>query len=79
MILKVTKLFSILIDDENLKESTVSEVMEKPFPFVNPDTSIEIISNLITRENSAILLRELSGKVHIITKQDIIHAISQKI
>ncbi|MFN6039941.1 MAG: pyridoxal-phosphate dependent enzyme, partial [Bacteroidota bacterium] len=74
-----SKLFSILIDDENLKESTVSEVMEKPFPYVNPDTSIEIISNLITRENSAVLLRELSGKVHIITKQDIIHAISQKI
>ena len=74
-----SKLFSILIDDENLKEATVSEVMEKPFPYVNPQTSIEHISNLITKENSAVLLRELSGKIHIITKQDIIHAISQKV
>ena len=76
--LDVSKLFSMLINNETLKESFVSEVMDGPFPVVGPDMPIEDVSNLITKENTAVLVKELSGVFHIITKQDIIQAISKK-
>jgi cystathionine beta-synthase len=60
----------------NLKNSDMIEkAMEKPFPIVGPDASIENVSKLITKENTAVLVKDLGGNVHIITKQDIIEAI----
>ncbi len=60
----------------NLKNSdTVESAMEKPFPTVDVDASIEQVSKLITKDNTAVLVRDLGGNVHIITKQDIIESI----
>ncbi len=60
----------------NLKNSdTVESAMEAPFPVVGPDASIENVSKLITKDNTAVLVKDLGGNVHIITKQDIIESI----
>ena len=50
--------------------------MQKPFPIVDGNASLEDVSKQITRENSAVLVKDLGGSVHIITKHDIIEAIS---
>ena len=76
--LNESKLFSMLVNDEKLKEAVVADVMEKSFPVVEPNATIEQVSELITRENNAVLVKELSGNFHIITKQDIIQAITKK-
>lgn len=49
--------------------------MQKPFPFVAPQASLEEVSLLINRENDAVLVRDMLSEVHIITKYDIIEAI----
>ena len=68
--------FSQLILNDTLKQGNVSTLMQKPFPVVDGNTSIEDVSKQITRENSAVLVKDLGGSVHIITKHDIIEAIS---
>jgi cystathionine beta-synthase len=60
----------------NLKNSdTVESAMEGAFPIVGADASIEQVSKLITKDNTAVLVKDLGGNVHIITKQDIIESI----
>lgn len=70
-------LFSQLIANDKLKEEKVEKLMQKPFPVVEPNTTLEDVSKLINRENGAVLVRDLGGSVHIITKHDVIDAISQ--
>lgn len=69
--------FTKLIADDKLKQETVDKVMQKPFPFVSMNTSIEDVSKLITKENNAVLMKDRLGEVHIITKHDIIESISK--
>ena len=70
-------LFSKLIEDNSIKNKKVQEVMQAPFPFVDNQTLIEDISKLITKENNAVLMTDLGGTTHIITKHDLIQGISQ--
>lgn len=69
-------LFSTLLEHPELKNEAVGKYMQAPFPFVHPDANLEEVSKLITRDNHAVLVKALSGAVHIITKQDIIDALN---
>lgn len=68
-------LYAKLIANADLKLSKVEEVMQAPFPFVDPQARLEQVSKLITRDNSAVLVRDWGGNLHIITKYDVIKAI----
>lgn len=68
-------LLSALLENPNVKSSKIQVVMGKPFPFVDIHTSIDRISALINRENSAVLVRD-GEQIHIITEYDIIQTIS---
>ena len=69
--------FAQLISNDNLKQETVDKVMQKAFPFVNMNASIEDVSKMITKESNAVLMKDRLGEVHIITKHDIIESISK--
>ncbi len=68
-------LYARLIDNPELRHEPVKTLMQKPFPFVAPQASLEEVSSLINRENDAVLVRDMLSEVHIITKYDIIEAI----
>ncbi|HHZ66117.1 MAG TPA: pyridoxal-phosphate dependent enzyme [Flavobacteriales bacterium] len=68
-------IFAALLKNPDLKNQPIKEIMQDPFPFVDPNTSIEEVSSNINRGNSAVLVKDAGDKVHIITKQDIIQAI----
>lgn len=70
-------LFSKLFDDPSLKTKKVVDLMQAPFPIVTENASMEDISKLINKENNAVLMTDLGGSVHIITKHDLIQGISQ--
>ncbi len=57
-------------------ESSVNEVMSDPYPIVGFADTIEDVSKRINEKNSACLVMDMGGNWHIITKQDIIQAIS---
>jgi cystathionine beta-synthase len=65
-----------LMENPSLKSAKVEEIMSSGFPFVDLNTSIDKISALINKENSAVLVEDGSGKIEIITQYDIINAIS---
>jgi cystathionine beta-synthase len=67
-------LFNKLLDNHDVKNQTVGEVMDKPFPVVSQDTTLERLSGIINKENPAMLTRDEAGNYHIITKYDIIFA-----
>ena len=61
--------------DKNTADRPIKELMGKPFPIVQPTTSVAEISKLIKKENQAVLVALENGKFQIITKQDIISTI----
>ncbi len=70
------RILSILISDEHAKESKVIGYMEKPFPIVASDTNLADVSREFTRENSAVLVELPDSSLQIITKSDVIAAIT---
>jgi len=69
-----SEVFMKLIDNPNLGKEKVSEIIQPAFPFVEPKASIKEVSRLITSENRAVLVNDIMGEPHIITRQDIIEA-----
>ncbi|WP_029288400.1 pyridoxal-phosphate dependent enzyme [Pedobacter sp. R20-19] len=69
-------ILTALLENPGLKSAPISEIMTATFPFVDLNTSIDKISSLINKENSAVLVEDASGKIEIITQYDIINAIS---
>jgi len=65
-----------LMENPSLKSAPVKEIMSATFPFIDMNTSIDKISALINKENSAVLVEFEDGKIDIITQYDIINAIS---
>ena len=65
-----------LIENPSVKSSRVEEIMTQPLPFVDLNTSIDKISAMISKDNSAVLVEDQEGKIEIITQYDIINAIS---
>jgi cystathionine beta-synthase len=65
-----------LLENPSLKSAEVQEIMGATFPFVDLNTSIDRISGLINKDNSAVLVETEGGKIDIITQYDIINAIS---
>ncbi|MGP8216159.1 MAG: pyridoxal-phosphate dependent enzyme [Bacteroidia bacterium] len=70
-----TEVFRQLIDNPHLGVKKVSEVKQAPFPFVDPGSSLEEVSQLITPQNHAVLVKDVLGDIHIITRQDIVEAL----
>lgn len=70
-------LFNKLFADPSLKSKLVSDLMQAPFPMVSEQAPMEEISKMINKENNAVLMTDLGGDVHIITKHDLIQGISQ--
>lgn len=68
--------YQVLIDDQSKLNAPISSIMQKAFPIVTANTSIEDISKLINKETPAVLVETENSKFNIITKQDIISAIA---
>jgi cystathionine beta-synthase len=75
---KVTEsnILESLLENPSLKSNPVKEIMTASLPFVDLNTSIDKISTMINKDNSAVLVEDEQGKFGIITQYDIIEAIS---
>ncbi|MCS6904396.1 MAG: cystathionine beta-synthase [Bacteroidia bacterium] len=68
-----SRLLNMLIDDPSLKDCSVEQAMEDPFPFVLPTTRIDVISKMITSETPAVIVQNPDHTYDIITKSDLIN------
>lgn len=65
-----------IIQDPNLRTKQVGEIMDKPMLFVAPDSTLDVLSSLLNRDNKAVLVRDAAEQVHIITQHDVLRAMT---
>ncbi len=70
------KILKSLIENPELRDQPVSEVMDASFQFVSPHDTIDVMSSMIGKEKKALLIRDESNKVHIITQSDLLVAMT---
>ncbi len=58
-------------------EKKVSKIMAPLFPVVNLTDDASRISALISKDNSAVLVKDESGQPHILTQYDLIHSLGK--
>ena len=71
-----SSLLDRIIQDPQLHNKTVYDVMDKPMLFVAPDSTLDVLSSLLNKDNKAVLVRDELEKVHIITQHDVLKAMS---
>lgn len=69
------KLLSKIISNSQLKDATVSEVMEDSMKFVALGSTLDVLSSMVDKEK-AVLVRDEFHQIHIITKHDILNAVT---
>lgn len=70
------KLLSKIIVNPDLKDANVEEVMEDSMKFVAMDSTLDVLSSMVDKEK-AVLVRDDLHQIHIITKHDILGAITK--
>ena len=73
-----TVLLRKLIQNPELKNTTIKEVMEDPFMIVAIDTTVDVLSSLIDDKNKALMVRDDVEQYHIITQADLIASLGRE-
>jgi len=68
-------IYAMVLENTDILSDKVSVHMNKPFPIVSYNEDIGQVAQLINKNNSAVLMSDMGGNTHIITKFDIISAL----
>ena len=68
-------IFKSLQQNHQNRHKLVSEIMGSPYPYVKANSTLEEISELIDRNNQAVIVANDDGSAHIITLYDLIEAL----
>lgn len=74
--ISASNLLEKIMEDPNAKDATVGALMDKPMQFVSVDTTLDVLSSMLNKNNKALLVRDDSHLVHIITQHDILKAMT---
>ena len=69
-------LIQVLLDDPDAKDHKVQNYMQPSFPVVQPSDPIDSVSRKISKNNGAVLVELGQGKYHIITRHDVVAAMT---
>ena len=72
-----SKILNRFFEDPELKDKEVGEIMDPPLTFVGMDNTIDVLTSMISHENQALLVRDESNTVHILTQHDLLMAMSK--
>jgi cystathionine beta-synthase len=70
-------LFQKMFANPEIKSATVTSVMEPAYPLVSFDTPVERLGKLITKGNGAVMAKDESGSLHIVTKYDVLQTLAK--
>ena len=66
-------LVQMRLENPKLLETTVSEIMDSPFPMISSEQPVDSVVKLLSKSNPAVLVQE-HGKVQgIVTRSDMLH------
>jgi len=61
------------LENPKLLETTVSEIMDSPFPMVASDQPVDSVVKLLSKSNPAVLVQEHGLVQGIVTRSDMLH------
>lgn len=70
-------ILGLLLKGREIRKMVAREAMGPPLPVVRPETRIELLLRLVTPEAPAALVAQAAGRYAIITKYDILQAVSR--
>jgi cystathionine beta-synthase len=68
--------YQVLIDNPELRDASISSVMQAPLPIVKSSTAIDEVCKLINKNSPAVLVELPHDKFHIVTRHDVIQSMS---
>jgi cystathionine beta-synthase len=74
--ISASNLLEKIMEDPQAKDSSVGTLMDRPMQFVSVDTTLDVLSSMLNKNNKALLVRDDSHSVHIITQHDILKAMT---
>tara|TARA_B100000575_G_scaffold293275_1_gene304122 strand:- start:3974 stop:5335 length:1362 start_codon:yes stop_codon:yes gene_type:complete len=69
-------IYQTLVDEPELKDAPISSIMGAAFPIVKSSAHLDELCKLINKKTPAVLVESDSGSMHIVTRYDIISAMS---
>ena len=69
-------IYQTLVDEPELKDAPISSIMGAAFPIVKSSAHVDELCKLINKKTPAVLVESDSGSMHIVTRYDIISAMS---
>ena len=70
------QVYDYILKNPNAKENAVETIMKEALPFVDISTSIDELSNMISGDRMAVLIKDFkAGGTYILTKSDIVEAL----
>ncbi len=71
-----SKVYQLLVDSPELRDAPISSIMGEAFPVVKAATHLDDLCKLINKNTPAVLVEMPNGGHHIVTRYDIISAMS---
>lgn len=65
-----------IIENQDTKNLAVSSIMQAAYPEIEDSTPLDKITTLIHKDNSAVLVKDKSNALHIITQYDLLKALA---
>ncbi|MEZ6194327.1 MAG: pyridoxal-phosphate dependent enzyme [Planctomycetota bacterium] len=75
--LRESRVMGLVLDGKTALDVPVREILEAPFPVIGENESLEYVTRLLGRENTALLVRTGAGLAGIITRHDVIHSMTR--
>jgi len=66
-----------VIQSPEARKLPLKEVMDKPMQFVALDSTLDVLSSMLGKNNKAVLVRDQLEQVHIITQHDVLQAMAR--
>ena len=71
-----SQVYKLLVENTELKDAAISSIMNEAFPIVTSNTHLEDVCKLINKNTPAVLVEMSNGEHQIVTRYDIISAMS---
>ena len=68
--------YQVLVDNPELRDASISSVMQAPLPIVKSSTPVDEVCKLINKNSPAVLVELPNEKYHIVTRHDVIQSMS---
>ena len=70
------KVLKVLIESPELRDRLVGEIMDNPFQFISPHTTLDVLSSMISSDLKALMTRDSENRPQIITQSDLLVAMT---